>query len=1508
MPELHLHRHESTLEVILDEHRSRFPLADVVLNATTWERIYEDAAVYGRQLFDKTFRDEQLRAMLANLPANERLLLVAEDPLVASIPWEYLRDQNNKLLASRLNVVRGLPEAQRRESFTFTGPLEIIAIPVSPVDEPRMLNVEREWKNLVEAVTITSPPKSLTLKRTRPPTRSQLERSLSLQGTTIVHFMGHSTSDTGKAYLTFEDARARSHLVEAADFADSLNSRVFLVVLNSCLSAVVVLTEFGNIAWALVQRGVPYALGMQFILPDDAALVLSDALYDFLLQGHSVEEAVMHTRRALEEPRKLPNSQWLAGIPVLYTSLRTPAPTIELAPGQPTIRPEPELLQQTCDLTALTQPEHFLGRGDQISKVLDILLSPHQRGFVLLHGLGGIGKTSLARAIADRVIWHYGDRVLAFSFEAFAYLDANNQRVIDGLFADRFFNRLARFYGLDLTDSKQYPTTTALQQAILQRRAHMRSLLVLDNIETLIDAQRQGQPAAQALATFISRLKEGEGAILLTSRMIPPSDWGECQLIEILGLQDEVGADLFLALLHADHKHLAPPAARLALSHRVQGHPLSIQLLAGRFTDETSIDLFKFLANIEAELGQAEQTTPFSLEDPDRQRTLYACMDYSMKRLTSEQRKMLNTVSIFRAPFPPEYASYLLNEEEQNLIHIQNLVRLGLLTSFLYTFKEGSLILVELHTMLRWYIQQHRAEQEYSLQERYGEVYEELIQQACQREGGYDQSTLMNYLVRQSLPDCEIALQYLPPAARNTMAYRLAYPYVRLGQYQRALALYEQALEGFQELGDNQGVGVTQHAMADVLVQQDKLQDALELYEQALRTKQELGDNQGVGVTQHAMADVLRKQGRFQESLELYEQSLSTGEKLNAHEVAVTQQTIANVLMQQGKLQDALEIFEQVLSTVQELGDLLGMAGTQYAIANVLVLQEKFQEALELYNQVLHTMLELGNSYWIMMTQQAIAGVFVQQGKLQEALELYEQALHTARELNNHQVVVLQRAIAGVFVQQGKLQEALELYEQTLHTARELGDGRGATGTQHDIADVLIQQGRLQEALELYEQALHTVRELGDGRAVAMMQQDIADVLVQQGKLQEALELYEQSLHITSELGDLLGVTAILYAITDVLVRQDKLQDALMYYEQCLNIWQELGDIRRIALIKAKFCQLLFRQGNHRRALSMAWESYTSLSRHGFSNDAQTMRQLLIAVKSQVLGSAKFDILWKQVVNEPQPDWLLAVQTGSITISTQTIQAVYAFVNAESWEATRQVIETQQSLLFQPEVETIFEENIIQAKTTENQRAVQVLEQHLSILRECKKNGIASTFEKLATLHHDEPPFDAELIPRSITALLSSPQEKMAHAQYLAELNARATDEGLKSFLQTIQLALFGGDLSQLGQDLSGVYRQAWATILAFVETEGVDPRLLEQLIHNTLMVLGPADERRNEWRDQLMHIMAQAREGNAHELVALLDAIIRLLDAAGDPSRLGTGLTGIYARTWQTIIDRIAL
>jgi hypothetical protein len=67
----------------------------------------------------------------------------------------------------------------------------------------------------------------------------------------------------------------------------------------------------------------------------------------------------------------------------------------------------------------------------------------------------------------------------------------------------------------------------------------------------------------------------------------------------------------------------------------------------------------------------------------------------------------------------------------------------------------------------------------------------------------------------------------------------------------------------------------------------------------------------------------------------------------------------------------------------------------------------------------------------------------------------------------------------------------------------------------------------------------------------------------------------------------------------------------------------------------------------------------------------------------------------------------------------------------------------------------------------------------------------------------EEPsPVDTELIASAIAALRGGAQEKMAYAQALMGRAAQTTDEPLKALLTTIQLALFGGDRPQLGQDL----------------------------------------------------------------------------------------------------------
>jgi len=56
-----------------------------------------------------------------------------------------------------------------------------------------------------------------------------------------------------------------------------------------------------------------------------------------------------------------------------------------------------------------------------------------------------------------------------------------------------------------------------------------------------------------------------------------------------------------------------------------------------------------------------------------------------------------------------------------------------------------------------------------------------------------------------------------------------------------------------------------------------------------------------------------------------------------------------------------------------------------------------------------------------------------------------------------------------------------------------------------------------------------------------------------------------------------------------------------------------------------------------------------------------------------------------------------------------------------------------------------------------------------------------------------------------------------------------------------------------------------------------------------------------------LLQLKDQATQANNQQLVALLDAVVALLDAKGNPGGLGADLTGYYARVWQALIGSLS-
>lgn len=470
-----------------------------------------DPVAYGTALYAALFPPQSLAAQ-ALAAGPERLLLVTDEQTDV-VPWEFLHGPDGFLVLD-LPLVRGLPPDKRIAPPALTAGLHIVAVPSNPLDPGVVpLNIDGEWQRLKEVIQPV--PAALTLERTRPATLEQLRRLVAGQQQRVVHFMGHGGTGDQGAILLFEQIDGGLAPITAKDFLRRTRGTTFLVTLNACVSALPGETAFANLAAALVRQGTPYALGMRFVVADSDARTLSRVFYSELARGSSVDEAVWQARLELANS---PQS-WAVGVPVLYTALTAPASGFAQVAGQPSIHEH----QPPLDLLALPRAEGtFQGRQDELRHLGGRLTGDNRPRLLTIHGSGGQGKTALAREAVERVAHAFPGGVVAVSLEN---LPGREQVVVS----------LARFLGID--------TETIADPAELERQVHtrlgqQRTLLALDNAETLAQAAQANDAEAQQVAEFFREHLPATATLLATSREF--LGWGGEEHLPLGGLDDTV--------------------------------------------------------------------------------------------------------------------------------------------------------------------------------------------------------------------------------------------------------------------------------------------------------------------------------------------------------------------------------------------------------------------------------------------------------------------------------------------------------------------------------------------------------------------------------------------------------------------------------------------------------------------------------------------------------------------------------------------------------------------------------------------------------------------------------------------------------------------------------------------------------------------------------------------------------------------------------------------------------
>jgi hypothetical protein len=258
-----------------------------------------------------------------------RIRLRIDPPELQPLPWEFVGSGQADgffALSPRTPVVRFLAAPVAGGPLAVQPPLRILAAAASPSDQPPV-ETQAELQQVRQALQPLVAQGKVTLDvldhATPDLLQSRLRRPIH-----VLHFSGHGVLDPGgTGRLVLEDAHGESRFLDADALSILFSATsVRFVFLAACQTAQVGAAGDGRphpsrgVAQALVQAGIPAALGMQAVIPAESAVAFAREFYAALADGWPVDACSVEGRRAVMLAAGLGRPDW--GIPVLI--MRSP--------------------------------------------------------------------------------------------------------------------------------------------------------------------------------------------------------------------------------------------------------------------------------------------------------------------------------------------------------------------------------------------------------------------------------------------------------------------------------------------------------------------------------------------------------------------------------------------------------------------------------------------------------------------------------------------------------------------------------------------------------------------------------------------------------------------------------------------------------------------------------------------------------------------------------------------------------------------------------------------------------------------------------------------------------------------------------------------------------------------------------------------------------------------------------------------------------------------------------
>ena len=789
---------------------------------------------------------------------------------------------------------------------------------------------------------------------------------------------------------------------------------------------------------------------------------------------------------------------------------------------------------------------------------------------LFISGVGGIGKTTLARALVET---RPANVPLPFWFDFGKRSDSTLGDVLKELAGYMHTPQIAQFMNEGREAGQN--DINRLTDELVKRGSLW---LIFDNLEMVLNNRNFHDPGIDSLFTSL-RDSTHQAKIIITSRTLPILvDGGslidilEDDKYELKGLKTNFAVDYLIknGLDEVEQSQLEE------LTSSVDGHPLALKLLIGLVKNfgvkDTLDDLNTFKRHKESTIKIARRL---------------------FDKLAGDEKELLEHISVFRQP-EPKTAIERMFTTTTSKDAVENLID----KSLLETDHEGS---YWLHPLVREFayddledkIEVHETAIQYYLslplpEERTNkEDIQPLIEahyHACKAE---DYNTATNIIMDNKLHIdldrwgnsrtlIDLYLDLLPedhfndtslldnPQNHSAVLGNLGNAYNDLGQVKKAIDHYEQALEIVKKIGDRQGEGNHLGNLGNGYRNMGQVEKAIEYYQNALVIVKEIGDRHGEGAVLGNLGLTYSDRGQVGKAIEYYQNALVISKEIgDRREEGNAFVNLGNAYFNLGQVGKAIEYYEQALVISKEIGDRRGEGTGLGNLGNAYSGLGQVKKAIEYYQNALVIAKEIGDRRGVGADLGNLGNAYLNMGEMEKAIEYYQKTLVIIKEISDrHGEGNHLGNLGNAYLNLGQVEKAIEYYQEALVIAKEIGDRRNEGIWLGNLGNAYRNMGQVERAIEYHQNALVISKEINNGWGEENALGNLGNAYFNQGHVKKAIEYYQNALVISKELGDRRGEEAVLGNLGNAYFNQGYVKKAIEYYQNALVISKEISDRR----------------------------------------------------------------------------------------------------------------------------------------------------------------------------------------------------------------------------------------------------------------------------------------------------------------------------------------------------------